>query len=133
MFSCEFPKFLRTPVFTEHFRQLLLPVEMLHIHVNLLLMFGLGENSSQGVLVCMLLSLFSVDNNVIENIWKRKFTNLMSMHFFSTAVFLQYLQTCLFYKSQPNQYKTIYKLRQKISQIQQVLIFFCKSRLTTNI
>ena len=133
MFSCEFPKFLRTPVFTEHLRQLLPPVEMLRIHVNLLLKFGLEANFSQGVLVCMLLSLFSVDNNVIENIWKRKFTNLMSMHFFSTAVFLQYLQTCLFYKSQPNQYKTIYKLRQKISQIQQVLIFFCKSRLTTNI
>ena len=31
--------------------------------------------------------------------------------FFSTAVFLQYLQTCLLYKSWPNQYKTIYKLR----------------------
>ena len=37
--------------------------------------------------------------------------------FFLTAVFLQYLQTCLLYKSLPNQYKTVYKVRQKISQI----------------
>ena len=55
---------------------------------HLLLKFGLDANFSQGVLVCMLLSLFSVENNVIENIWKRKFTNLMSLHFFRQQCFL---------------------------------------------
>ena len=87
MFSCEFPKLLRTPVFTEFLWQLPPPAEMLRIHVNLLLMLGLGENFSQGILVLMLLSLFSVDKNVVENIWKRKFTNLMSMHFFRQQCF----------------------------------------------
>ena len=33
---------------------------------KLLLMFGLGEKLNQGILVCMLVSLFSVENNVIE-------------------------------------------------------------------
>ena len=56
-------------------------------NVNLLRMFGLGENFSQGILVCILLALFSVDNNVIENLWKRKFTNLMSMHLFRQQCF----------------------------------------------
>ena len=41
---------------------------MLRLHVNLLLMFGLGKKFSQGILECMLLSLFSVENNVIENV-----------------------------------------------------------------
>ena len=57
MFSREFLKFLLLPL-----------VEMLRLHVNLLLMFGLGKKFSQGILDCMLLSLFSVENNVIENV-----------------------------------------------------------------
>ena len=30
-------------------------------------MFGLGEKINQAILVCMLVLLFSVENNVIEN------------------------------------------------------------------
>ena len=66
-------KFPRTPFLKEHLRWLLRLVETLRLHVNLLLMFGLGEKFRLGVLVYMLLSLFSVENNVIKNIWKKEY------------------------------------------------------------
>ena len=71
-FPVKFPKFLRTSFLTEHLRQLLALVETLRLHVNLLLMFGFGEKFSQGILVCMLLSLFSVENNIIGNKYMEK-------------------------------------------------------------
>ena len=131
MFSCEFPKFLRTPVFTEHFRQLLLPEEMLRIHVNLSLMFGLGKNFSEGILVCMLLSLFSVDNNIIENIWKRKFTNLMSMHFLRQQCFYSIYKLAFFID--PSLINTRRQIKtENFSNLASFEICFCKSQLTTN-
>ena len=50
---------------------------MLRLHVNLLLIFGLGHKFNHGVLVCTLLSLFLVENKVIENILKILRINLM--------------------------------------------------------
>ena len=101
-----------------------------HTYQFLLLMFRLGENFSQGILVCMLLSLFSVDNNIIQNLWKKKkFTNLMSTHFFRQQCFYNIYKLVFFIN--PSLINTrliyisdIYKLRQKISQIQRVLNFF---------
>ena len=83
----KFPNFLRTPFFTERLRWLLSIAEILRLHVKLLLMFELGEKFNQGILVCILLSLYALKNNVIEKIWKRKVMNLMNMHFFLIAVF----------------------------------------------
>ena len=60
-----------------------------HTYQFLLLMFRLGENFSQGILVCMLLSLFSVDNNIIQNLWKKKKNSRIwwARIFFDSSVF----------------------------------------------
>ena len=60
------------------------------------MMFKLGEKFSQGILVCTLLSLFSVENNTVENIWKRKFMNLMSMHLFRQLCFYNSYKLVIF-------------------------------------
>ena len=73
--------------------------QKLSLHINLLLMFGLGEKFNHGILVYMLLAFFLVENNIIENICKIIRMILMSMYFFETVAFLQYLQTLLLYKS----------------------------------
>ena len=82
MLSCEFPKFLKTPYFIEQLRQLLRQ-QRCYVYM----MFKLAEKFSQGILVCTLLSLFSVENNAVESIWKTKFMNLMSMHLFRRQCF----------------------------------------------
>ena len=46
-------------------------IEMLRLHVNLLSMVGLREKFDHGILLSILLLLFSVENHAIENKWKK--------------------------------------------------------------
>lgn len=57
-------------------------IEMLRLHVNLLSMFGLREKFDHGILVSILLLLFSVENHAIENRWKKN-TNGPDEHAFT--------------------------------------------------
>ena len=110
-----------------------------HTYQFLLLMFRLGENFSQGILVCMLLSLFSVDNNIIQNLWKKKkFTNLMSTHFFRQQCFYNIYKLVFFIS--PSLINTrliyisdMYNYDRKFLKFSEFWIFFCTSQLTTNI
>ena len=83
-------------------------IEMLRLHVNLLSMVGLREKFDHGILLSILLLLFSVENHAIENKWKKIRMDLMSMHFFRHHCFyntyrLTYFINSTFY----NQHKTV--------------------------
>ena len=71
-FSVKFTKFLRAPFFTEHLRWLFPLVEMLRLHVNLLLIFGLGEKFYQSILVGMYINvaLFSREQQLSKKYGK---------------------------------------------------------------
>ena len=129
-FPVKFLKFLRTSFFTEHLLWLLWLVEMLRLHINVLLMFGLGQKLYQDILVGVYVNvtLFSREQ-CYRKYMEKKINQPDELAFFLTAVFLQYLQTCLLYKSQANQYKTVYKVREKIFQIQRFLKLFFVSHI----
>ena len=97
MFSCELSKIFKNTFFTEHLLWLLSLVEMLCLHINLLLMFGLGQKLYQGILVgvYVTVTLFSREQSYRKYMEKK----INKPEFFLTPVFLQYLQTCLLCKS----------------------------------
>ena len=70
------------------------------------------------------MSLFSVENNSYRKNMEKKINEPDEYAFFSAAVVLQYLQTCLLYKSQPNQCKMVDKVRQNFSNLASFETFF---------